>query len=86
MSVAGPHYTHDFAGMHIDAAANVLGKTRDGARNWLADRGYRMASDRRLWRSRPAQEIADEVNARIQSMRPQSNCFLCGERGECKHR
>lgn len=86
MSVPGPFYSHDFDGMHIDAAAEMLGKPRHAARNWLSDRGYRISRDRRLRRSRPAHEIADEVNARIQAMRPQTSCFYCGARGECRHR
>lgn len=81
-----PLSSHNFTGMHIDAAAELLGKPREIARNWLVDRGYRLMNDRRLRRSRPAQEVADEIHDRIQAMRPVAPCFLCGARGECNHR
>lgn len=76
-----------FEGMTLPEAAQALGKPLYVAKNWLGDRGYRVARGGiHLRRIKAAQEVADEINARIQSMRPQSNCFLCGARGECKHR
>lgn len=81
-----PFAAQDFEGMQVDAAAKLLGRTRVVALNWLRDRGYRMTRERTLTRTRTAQDVADETHARIQAMRPQTNCFRCGARGECKHR
>lgn len=86
MTVPQSLYSYDFTGMPVDAAAKLLGKTRHGALNWLKDRGYRMTRERKLTRTRTADDVAEEIRQRIQSMRPQTNCFYCGARGECAHR
>lgn len=76
-----------YAGMTIEQAAQQIGKPPSKAAAWLKGRGYRWDYGTRLLR-RPlmAQEVADETNARIQAMRPQTSCFYCGSRGECRHR
>lgn len=87
MSTLNPMSNINFDGMTLTEASQLLGKPREATRNWLCDRGWRLVRGGiHLRRSRPAQEIADEINERIQAMRPQSNCFLCGARGECRHR
>lgn len=77
-----------FEGMTVEQAAHHLGKPLKDASRWLIEKGYRYdyTGPRVLRRARSAQDIADEANARIQAMRPQTNCFLCGARGECRHR
>lgn len=77
-----------FEGMTVEQAAAQLGKSISDATRWLRDKGYRYvySGPRVLYRVRGAQEVADEVNARIQAMRPVAPCFRCGAREGCSHR
>lgn len=76
----------NFAGMTVSEVASQLGKPERATLYWLKHRHYRLGDDGRLRPSRGAQDVIDEVHARIQAMRPQTNCFRCGARGECAHR
>ena len=77
----------NYEGMTVEQAASYLGKPVPKAVSWLKDRGYRWEySSRVIRRPRTAQEVADEIHARIQAMRPVAPCFRCGVRGECQHR
>lgn len=87
MSSPDPLSALSFDGMTLAEASKVLGKPREVARNWLCDRGWRLTRGGiHLRRSRPAHEIQDEINARIQAMRPVAPCFRCGAREGCRHR
>lgn len=77
----------NFEGMTLAEAAASLGKSRGVAKNWLGDRGYRLAyGSNRLRRVRPAQEVQDEIQRRISMLPPSGPCFRCGAREGCKHR
>lgn len=75
-------------GMTVEQVAQQLGKSVNDAKRWLLDKGYRYeySGPRTIRRVRGAQEVADEINARIQAMRPVAPCFLCGTREGCRHR
>ncbi len=67
-------------GMHIDTLAQRIGRTRQGARNWISSKGYRVSGN--VLRAIPSpQQIDDEIKARPAT---RTSCFLCGARS-CAH-